>query len=94
MRSTNRRRLEISLLQPYNIMFMEIEVREYAGISEMAAPEGYYLTQATEAAGNRIYCTRRVLLPGEQVGAWRVATAQEKTKHEEQAEAEVLTVGE
>lgn len=74
--------------------YMEIEVREYAGIGEMASPEGYYLTPAAEAVGNRIYCTRRVLLPGEQVGEWRVATAQEKAQHEAEGEAEVMTVGE
>lgn len=65
---------------------MEIEIREYAGISDMVAPEGYYLTQAAEAVENRIYCTRRMLLPGEQVACWRLATAEEKDRYTPQPE--------
>lgn len=93
MRSTNRRRLEISHSQPFKMTYMEIEVRVCAGIREMVAPKGFYLTQAEEAVENRIFCSRRVLLPGEQVGAWRVATAQEKAEDEAKGENEVLTVG-
>lgn len=61
---------------------MKIEIREYAGLSEMAAPEGYYLTQANDDPNlARICCTRRILLPGEQVARWRLATAEEKDRY-------------
>lgn len=68
---------------------MKIEIREYAGISEMAAPEGYYLTQAAlEPDTGRIFCTRRILLPGEQVNCWRLATAEEKERYEAEIQEE------
>lgn len=68
---------------------MNIEIREYAGLSEMAAPEGYYLTQAAlEPDTGRIFCTRRILLPGEQVARWRLATAEEKDRYEAAVEEE------
>lgn len=53
----------------------------------MAAPEGYYLTQAAlEPDTGRVFCTRRILLPGEQVARWRLATAEEKDRYTPQPE--------
>lgn len=72
---------------------MNVEIVNHAGFNEMVAPEGHYLTQAAENIEDRIFCSRRVLLPGEQVGAWRVASAQEKAEHEAQAEQEIEPFG-
>ncbi len=55
----------------------------------MAAPAGCYLTQAgAEPDLDRIFCSRRVLLPGEQLTQWRIATAEEKARYEAAIEAE------
>ena len=49
---------------------------------ELVADEGMYITQAAEVWDARVFCTRRVLLPGETAADWRDATAQEKNEYE------------
>ena len=50
--------------------------------TEVVADEGMYTTQAAEVCDARVFCTRRVLLPGEVAAGWRDATAQEKSEYE------------
>ena len=51
---------------------------------ELLAPAGCYLTQAEETPiENRLFLTRKVILPGEDVSAWRVATIAEKQEQDE-----------
>ncbi len=49
---------------------------------ELVAEPGQYITQAAEVWDARVFCTRRVLLPGEVATGWRDATAQEKSEYE------------
>ena len=49
---------------------------------ELVAEPGQYITQAAEVWDARVFCTRRVLLPGEVAAGWRDATAQEKSEYE------------
>ena len=49
---------------------------------ELVAEPGQYITQAAEVWDGRVFCTRRVLLPGETAADWRDATAQEKSEYE------------
>ena len=51
-------------------------------MTELVADEGKYITQAAEVWDARVFCTRRVLLPGETAAGWRDATAQEKDDYE------------
>ena len=51
---------------------------------ELLAPEGCYLTQAEETPiENRLFLTRKVILPDEDVTKWRVATSAEKQEQDE-----------
>lgn len=45
-------------------------------LTEIAAPAGYYMTQAGDTDG-RMYFTRKVLVEGDSVGNYRLATAEE-----------------
>lgn len=45
-------------------------------LTEIVAPAGYYMTQAGETDG-RMYFTRKVLVEGDSVGNYRLATAEE-----------------
>lgn len=45
-------------------------------LTEIVAPAGYYLTQAGDTDG-RMYFTRKVLVEGDSVGNYRLATAEE-----------------
>lgn len=49
---------------------------------ELVADPGQYITQAAEVWDARVFCTRRVLLPGEAAADWRDATEQEKNDYE------------
>lgn len=55
----------------------------------MVAPDGCYLTQAANDVTNRVYPHERMLLAGEQLADWRIATNEEKAAFEAaQAEQE------
>ena len=45
---------------------------------ELVADEGMYITQAAEVWDARVFCTRRLLPPGDKSPDWRPATAQPK----------------
>ena len=49
---------------------------------ELVADEGMYITQAAEVWDARVFCTRRVLLPGEAAASWRDAAQKEKDEYE------------
>ncbi len=49
---------------------------------ELVADEGMYITQAAEVWDARVFCTRRVLLPGEAAASWRDAAQKEKDDYE------------
>ncbi|WP_418981687.1 hypothetical protein [Alistipes sp.] len=61
---------------------MDIVLEARGSMREMTAPAGYYLTQAAVGSEDRIFCTRRVLLPSEQAEEWRPATPREKADYE------------
>ena len=51
---------------------------------ELLAPAGYYLTQAEETPiEERLFLTRKVILPNEDVTKWRVATSAEKQEQDD-----------
>ena len=51
---------------------------------ELLAPAGYYLTQAEETPiEERLFLTRKVILPDEDVTKWRVATTEEKREQDD-----------
>ena len=57
---------------------------------ELLAPAGCYLTQAEETPiENRLFLTRKVILPGEDVSKWRVATTEEKREQDEYFEQQL-----
>ena len=57
---------------------------------ELLAPAGCYLTQAEETPiENRLFLTRKVILPGEDVSKWRVATMEEKREQDEYFEQQL-----
>ena len=57
---------------------------------ELLAPAGYYLTQAEETPiENRLFLTRKVILPDEDVSKWRVATSAEKQEQDEYFEQQL-----
>ena len=51
---------------------------------ELVAPAGYYITQAADTpTEERIFLTRKVLLPGEDTSSWRIATVAERQEQED-----------
>lgn len=55
----------------------------------MVAPDGYYLTQAADDVTNRVYPHERMLLAGEQLADWRIATDEEKAAFEASQEEQI-----
>lgn len=55
---------------------------QIGNITELVADEGKYITQAAEVWDARVFCTRRVLTPGETSADWRDATQKEKDDYE------------
>ena len=51
-------------------------------MTELVADEGKYITQAAEVWDARVFCTRRVLTPGETASDWRDATQKENDDYE------------
>ena len=57
---------------------------------ELLAPAGCYLTQAAETPiEERLFLTRKVILPDEDVTKWRVATTEEKQEQDEYFEQQL-----
>ena len=57
---------------------------------ELLAPAGCYLTQAAETPiEERLFLTRKVILPDEDVSKWRVATMEEKREQDEYFEQQL-----
>ena len=57
---------------------------------ELLAPAGYYLTQAEETTiENRLFLTRKVLLPNEDVSKWRIGTEEEKQEQDDYFKAQM-----
>ena len=57
---------------------------------ELLAPAGCYLTQAEETPiEERLFLTRKVILPGEDVTKWRVATTEEKQEQDDYFERQL-----
>ena len=51
---------------------------------EFVCPIGYYITQAEDVTiENRLFLTRKVLLPGEDTSSWRIATVAERQEQED-----------
>lgn len=60
-------------------------------LTEIAAPAGYYLTQAGDTDG-RMYFTMKVLVEGDSVGNYRLATAEEYEAWKEENEKDINTL--
>lgn len=60
---------------------MEIIVVNNGELCEMVAPQGYYITQADNAA-DRIFVRRRQVLETDILAHWRLASEQEKMQAE------------
>ena len=57
---------------------------------ELLAPAGCYLTQAEETPiEERLFLTRKVILPDEDVTKWRVATTEEKQEQDDYFERQL-----
>lgn len=65
-------------------MKKEITLTKRGPFDVMVAPDGYYLTQASDDVTNRVYPHERMLLAGEQLADWRIATDEEKAAFEAQ----------
>lgn len=55
----------------------------------MVAPPQYYITQAVNT-DDRLYVRERMLLSGDSVSEWRIATAGEKDEYEAAQAAELF----
>lgn len=60
-------------------------------LTEIVAPSGYYLTQAGDTDG-RMYFSRKVLVEGDSVGNYRLATAEEYEAWKEENEKDINTL--
>ena len=57
---------------------------------ELLAPAGYYLTQAEDTpVADRLFLTRKVLLPGEDTARWRIGTEAERQEQEDYFEQQL-----
>ena len=71
-------------------MKKEITLTKRGPFDVMVAPDGYYLTQAAEDVANRVYPHERMLLAGELLADWRIATVEEKTAYDALQEESML----
>ena len=57
---------------------------------ELLAPAGYYLTQAADTPiEERLFLTRKVLLPDEEAAKWRIAAMEEKLEQDDYFKAQM-----
>ncbi|WP_295939601.1 hypothetical protein [uncultured Alistipes sp.] len=68
---------------------MKINITQRGPFNVMTAPDGYYLTQAHEGEEGRLYARERMMLEGESLDDWRIATQEEKAEFDKSIEEAV-----
>lgn len=86
--TTDAQSAAISLM---NVEEPAIKQETTGELTEIVAPSGYYLTQAGDTDG-RMYFTRKVLVEGDSVGNYRLATAEEYEAWKEENEKDINTL--
>ena len=86
--TTDAQAAAISLM---NVEEPAIKQETTGELTEIVAPAGYYLTQAGDTDG-RMYFSRKVLVEGDSVGNYRLATAEEYEAWKEENEKDINTL--